>query len=51
MNSIETLSQKNTFLTVTIENFNAKFNKWCSTDKTTPEGSKLDNSTYPYELT
>ena len=25
-----------------IGDFNAKFNKWCSTDKTTPEGAKLN---------
>ena len=31
--------------------FNAKFSKWCSTYKTTPQGAKLDNLTSQYELT
>ena len=35
--TLEALTQKNPFLTVIIEDFNAKSNKWCSTDKTTPE--------------
>ena len=43
----EALIQKNPFLIVIIGDFNAKFNKWCSTDKTTPEVSKL---TTQYEL-
>ena len=30
---------------------NAKFIKWCSTDETTPEGTKLDNVTSQYGLT
>ena len=46
--TLETLTQKNPFLTVIIGDFNAKFNKWCSTDKTTPEGAKLDNLTSIY---
>ena len=43
--TLEALTQKNPFLTVIIGDFNAKFNKWCSTDKTTPKGAKLDNLT------
>ena len=34
-----------------IGDFNAKFRKWCSTNKTTPEGAKLDNLTSQYGLT
>ena len=49
--TLEALTQKNPFLTVIIGDFNAKFNKWCSTDKTTPEGAKLDNLTSQYGLT
>ena len=50
---LEALTQKNPFLTVIIGDFNAKskFNKWCSTNKTTPEGAKLDNLTSQYGLT
>ena len=32
--TLEALIQNNLFLTVMIGDFNAKFNKWCSTDKT-----------------
>ena len=49
--TLEALTQKNPFLTVIIGDFNAKFNKWCSTNKTTPEGAKLDNLTSQYGLT
>ena len=49
--TLEALTQKNLFLTVIIGDFNAKFNKWCSTDKTTPERAKLDNLTSQYGLT
>ena len=43
--TLEALTQKNPFLTVIVGDFNAKFSKWCSTNKTTPEGAKLDNLT------
>ena len=49
--TLEALAQKNPFLTVIIGDFNAKFNKCCSTNKTTPEGAKLDNLTSQYGLT
>ena len=49
--TLKALTQKNPFLTVVIGDFHAKFTKWCSTDKTTPEGAKLDNLTSQYELT
>ena len=51
LRTLEALRQKNPFLTVIIEDFNAKFNKWCSTDKTIPEGAKLENLTSQYGLT
>ena len=34
--TLEALTQKNPFLTVIIGEINAKFNKWYSSDKTTP---------------
>ena len=43
--TIEELTQKNPFLTVIFGDCNAKFGKWCSTDKATPEEAKLDNLT------
>ena len=49
--TLEALTQKNLFLTVIVGDFNAKFSKWCSIDKTTPDGAKLDNLTSQYELT
>ena len=42
---LEAPTQKNPFLTAVIGDFNAKFSKWCSTDKATPGGAKLDNLT------
>ena len=44
--TLEAVTQKNPFLTVIIGDFNAKFNKWCSTDKTTLEGAKLNISVW-----
>ena len=40
--TLEALTQKNPFLTVIIGDFNTKFNKWCSTDKTTPYHLNMD---------
>ena len=48
---LEALTQKNLFLIFIIGDFNAKFYKWCSTDETTPEETKLDNLTSQYGLT
>ena len=48
--TLETLTQKNPFLIVNIRDFNAKFNKWCSTDKAKHDGAKLDNLTSQYGL-
>ena len=49
--TLEALMQKNSLLIVIIGHFNSKFNKLFSTDKTTPEGTKLDISTSQQELT
>ena len=49
--TLEGLTGKNSFLSVIIVDFNSKFSKWCSIDKTTPEGAKLDNLLSQYELT
>ena len=49
--TLEAFTQKNPFLTVIIRDFNVKFNNWCFTDKTTPEGVKLDYLTSHYGLT
>ena len=50
--TLEVLTQKSPFLIVIIGDFNGTFNKWCSTDKTTPEGegTKLDNWTSQYGI-
>ena len=48
--TLEALTKKYPFLTVFIWDFNARFNKWCSSDITTPEGVKLDNLTSQYWL-
>ena len=34
--TLQALTQKNSFLTIIIGDFNAKLNKWCSTNKTIP---------------
>ena len=49
--TLEGSTGKNSFLSVIIVDFNVNFSKWCSIDKTTPEGAKLDNLTPQYELT
>ena len=43
--TLVTFTKKNPFLSIIIWDFNAKFSKWCSTDKTKPEGAKFDNLT------
>ena len=40
---MESITQKNPFVTVVIGNFNAKSSKWWIDDKTTQEGLKLEN--------
>ena len=47
---LEALTLKNPFLTVIIGT-NAKFNKLCSSDKITSEGTKIDSLTSQYGLT
>ena len=49
--TLEVLTQKNPFLIVIIGDFNARFNTWCFTNKTTAEEAKLDNLTSQYGLT
>ena len=49
--TLEGRTGKNSFLSVIIVDFNVKFSKWRSIDKTAPEGAKLDNLTSQYELT
>ena len=40
---MESITQKNPFLTVAIGDFNAKSSKWWIDDKTTQEGLKTEN--------
>ena len=48
---LETLTHKNSFLTVIIGGFNTKFDKWCSTNKAISEGDKFDKLPSKYGLT
>ena len=41
--TMESITQKNPFLTVVIGNFNARPSKWWIDDKTTQEGLKIEN--------
>ena len=40
---MESITQKNLFITVVIDNFNARSSKWWTDDKTTQEGLKIEN--------
>ena len=40
---MESITQKNSFLTVVIGNFNARSSKWWTDDKTTQEDFKKEN--------
>ena len=40
---MESITQKNPLLTVVIDDFNARSWKWCTDDKTTQEGLKIEN--------
>ena len=40
---MESITQKNPFLTVVIGNFNARSSKWWTDEKTTQEGLKIEN--------
>ena len=48
--TMESITQKNPFLTVVIGNFNAKSSKWWIDDKTTQEGLKLENLLSQFSL-
>ena len=48
---LEALTHENSFLTVITEGFNAKFNKWCSTNKAISEGGKFAKLPSKYGLT
>ena len=41
--TMESITQKNLFITVVIDNFNARSSKWWTDDKTTQEGLKIEN--------
>ena len=47
---MESITQKNPFLTVVIGDFNAKSSKWWIDDKTTEEGLKLENLLSQFSL-
>ena len=46
--NLETLAQRNLFLTVVIGDFNAKSKNWCSQDSTNFEGVTIENLTSPF---
>ena len=48
--TMESITQKNPFLTVVIGDFNARSSKWCIDDKTTQEGLKIENLLYQFSL-
>ena len=48
---LEALTHENYFLTVIIEGFNAKFDKWCSTNKAISEVGKFAKLPSKYGLT
>ena len=45
---MESIAQKNPFLTVVIGDLNAKSSKWWIDDKTTQEGLKIENLLYQF---
>ena len=47
---MESITQKNPFLTVVIGDFNAKSSKWWIDDKTTQEGLKIENLLSQFSL-
>ena len=48
--NLETLAQRNPFLTVVIGDFNAKSKNWCSQDSTNFEGVTIENLTSQFGL-
>ena len=49
--TLDALTKKNPFRTAIIGDFNARFSKWCFSNKTTHEGTKRDNLTSQNRLT
>ena len=41
--TLESITEKKAFLTILLGDFNAKHNSWCSDDRPTEEGRKVDN--------
>ena len=48
--TMESLTQKNPFLTVVIGNFNVRPSKWCMDDKATQQGFKIENLPSQFSL-
>ena len=48
--TMESITQKNPFLTVVIGDFNARSSKWWTDDKTTQEGLKIENLLSQFSL-
>ena len=48
--TMESITQKNPFLSVVIGDFNARSSKWWTDDKTTQEGLKIENLLSQYSL-
>ena len=47
---MESVTQKNPFLTVVIGDFNARSSKWWTDNKTTQEGLKIENLPSQFSL-
>ena len=47
---MESITQKNPFLTVVIGNFNSRLSKWWTDDKTTQKGLKIENLFFRFSL-
>ena len=41
--TVQSINQENSFLTVVIDNFNARSSKWCMNDKKTQKDLKIEN--------
>ena len=48
--NLETLAQRNLFLTIVIGDFNTKSKNWCSQDSTNFEGVTIENLTSQFGL-
>ena len=45
---LDYIANRNPFVSIIIGDFNARSNNWCSSDKTTYEGKKLESLTFQY---